>query len=137
MKLKSIFIQKLLKFNFKLYSLKMKKRWTESKNWLRFKITQYQDIIDDVRVSDKEWFSSIKDYLKNEGNLFGKIFNNKLNKSNLIIKGLSEKTIQILIKNSTAQNWPNALKTKENREKNKEKIKEMYFCKFNKQFFHL
>ena len=115
----------------------MKKRWTESKNWLRFKITQYQDIIDDVRVSDKEWFSSIKDYLKNEGNLFGKIFNNKLNKSNLIIKGLSEKTIQILIKNSTAQNWPNALKTKENREKNKEKIKEMYFCKFNKQFFHL
>ncbi len=33
---------------------------------------------------------------------------NKLNKSNLIIEGLSEKTIEILIKNSTALNWPNA-----------------------------
>lgn len=46
----------------------------------------------------------------------------------LVKEGLSVKTVDILIKNSNAENWPNALETRELRQKNKDKIKEMSFC---------
>lgn len=85
-------------------------RWTESKDWKLFKITEYRDIIDDINVTDVEWLSSMKEFLVKEG--------------------LSVKTVDILIKNSNAENWPNALKTRELRQKNKDKIKEMSFCNF-------
>jgi len=38
---------------------------------------------------------------------------------------LSENLADLMIKNSTEENWPKGLKTKELREKNKERIKQM------------
>lgn len=89
--------------------------WAERKikndNWLSFNITEYSEIVDDINQSDTDWLNSMKEFLKNEG--------------------LSEKTTEILIQNSYAENWPNAFKAKDSQVKNKEKIKQLICCKFN------
>jgi hypothetical protein len=86
------------------------KTWSENKNkdWHSFKITDYSEIVDDINVSDKDWLKSMREFLENER--------------------LSEKTINILIQNSYAANWPNAFKTKETQEKNKNNIKQLTCC---------
>lgn len=84
-------------------------RWSESKDWRAFNITEYDDIIGDVNETDKDWLASMQDFFLKEG--------------------ISEKTVNILIRNSCEKNWPNGLRTKQLREANVAKLKEFSYCK--------